>query len=157
MYMHVIRLACFSLRPDGEPNDPIFCAMMPRYRSVTDDAGCKTDLLQTNVCSGGCGKITGYCCEPEHTTYHRRQFVCPDRTVNYAKVRARAHPRTHARTHKPLPGVFSARIFLKAVDASRIKLCWIGGYRFCHQVARVQRCRCVPGSTAVKTPLIIPV
>ncbi|KAI0218851.1 hypothetical protein LSAT2_029472 [Lamellibrachia satsuma] len=72
---------------DGLPNEPLMCTVMRRYKRVTDDAGCRTaDVERVFSCQGGCGKVTGYCCDPTVFNYKRMQFVCSGGKTKFAKV-----------------------------------------------------------------------
>ena len=72
---------------DGLPNDPLMCTLMRHYKRVTDDDGCSTkDVERMFSCEGGCGKVTGYCCEPTEFSYTRMLFTCPAGGVKFAEV-----------------------------------------------------------------------
>ncbi|KAK2180194.1 hypothetical protein NP493_455g01025 [Ridgeia piscesae] len=49
------------------------CAFVPRLPRVFS-------------CEGGCGKVTGYCCDPTELSYKHVQFVCPGGATKVAKL-----------------------------------------------------------------------
>ena len=66
------------------------CTVMRHYKRVTDAAGCHTeDVQRVFSCEGGCGKVTGYCCDPTELSYKHVQFVCPGGATKVAKVATR--------------------------------------------------------------------
>lgn len=86
---HLRRESCLQLRNytllhagtcvEGASNAPLMCERVALYdRPITAD-GCQSkQLIAVNRCSGGCGKVTGLCCEPSSHRYVPTRMSCPD-------------------------------------------------------------------------------
>ena len=64
---------------EGASNLPLMCERIAAYEQPADSESCRPPTpVAVNKCSGGCGKVTGQCCEPSAYRYDAVRFSCPD-------------------------------------------------------------------------------